>query len=129
MKVKYLIVLFLLATLTSCNKESYIESVGKVTASTGDEQKVSHFIFTSKGAVNLCGSVQIYVDDILLGTLKEENVQNIDCKTGGIQDKILHIVVDYGTHSIKVVYKDNCKPTVTVSKSLNPGQCFWYTII
>jgi len=129
MKKKFLIIVILVAVITSCNKESFIESVGKVTATTGDEQKISHFLFTSKGAVNLCGSVQVFVDDILLGTLKEENVQNIDCKTASVKNRILHIVVDNGTHSIKVVYNNNCKPTVTISKSLNPGECFWYTII
>lgn len=129
MKTKYLILFFLVATLMSCNKESYIESLGKVTATTGDEQKVSHFIFTSKGAVNTCGSVEIYVDDILLGKLSEENNQNIDCKTAAVQNRILHILVDYGTHSIKAVYKNDCKPSVTISKYLDPGQCFWYTIL
>ena len=129
MKANYLLIFFLMVVLTSCNKESYIESLGKVTATTGDEQKVSHFIFTSKGAVKSCGSVEVYVDDILLGKLTEENVQNIDCKTAAVQNRILHILVDYGTHSIKVVYKNNCKPSVTISKSLEPGKCFWYTIL
>ncbi len=128
MKARYLIILSLVVSLLSCNKESYIESIGKVTATTGDEQKVSHFIFTSNGAVNLCGSVEVFVDEVLLGKITQENAQSIDCKTAAVENRILHILVDYGTHKIKVVYNNNCKPTVEISKSLEPGQCFWYTI-
>ncbi len=129
MKSKYLIFILLSTLFISCNKESYIETVGRVTVTPGDDETVGHYIFKAKGAVTKCGGVEVFVDNISIGNITIENTANVDCLTAPVTNKILRVVVTSGSHKIKAIYKDNCKPAVELTHSIEAGKCQAYDIL
>lgn len=121
-----LIIVFIL--IAGCNKESYIETVGKVMLEEGDDTSIGTYIFTSGSAVTICGQVSIYIDDAYAGELTQTFTGSATCSTLPVDGKVMKVVVASGSHKITVKYKDKCKPDISVNHSLNQGYCMWYTI-
>jgi len=113
---------------TGCNKETYIETAGKVMLDKGDNEPIGTYIFTSGRAVTNCGQVSIYIDDAYVGMLTQSFTGNATCSTLPEDGKVMRVVVATGSHKITVKYKDKCKPDISVNHSLTQGFCMWYTI-
>jgi hypothetical protein len=126
--IKLIITAFILLIITGCNKESYIESVGKVIVDGGDDTKVGHYIFTALSSGIKCGNIDVYMDDVLIGNITQVNTANITCKTAPVHEVILRAVVATGTHKIIVKFKDECKKDITMTHSIEQGKCQWYYI-
>lgn len=127
-KSTYAWLIIVLCLFTGCNKETYIETVGKVMLENGDKEPIGTYIFTSGRAVSSCGQVSIYIDDAYLGELTQTYSGSATCSTLPVDGKIMKAIVSTGSHKITVKYKDKCKPDITVNHSITQGFCMWYTI-
>lgn len=114
--------------LCSCNKESYIESIGKVTMESSDETAVGHYIFTATTLTPNCQEFSIYVDEILIGKINQNNTGTINCTTTPAQNKIVRLVATEGSHKIRITFKDGCKANLTATSTIQKGKCIWYKV-
>jgi len=122
------VLILVFIVIAGCNKESYIETVGKVMLEEGDNTAIGTYIFTSGRAVTNCGQVSIYIDDAYAGELTQAYTGSATCSTLPVDGKVMKVVVASGSHKITVKYKNACKPDISVNHTLAQGFCMWYTI-
>ena len=127
-KITFIVTACFLLIISGCNKESYIESVGKVILDGGDDTPVGHYIFTAVASGIKCGNIAVYMDEVLIGNITQANTANITCKTVPVNNVILKVVTGTGTHKIIIKFKDECKKDITMTHSIEQGKCQWYYI-
>ncbi|MES2454112.1 MAG: hypothetical protein V4594_01160 [Bacteroidota bacterium] len=132
MKQKFSSIAFILIAVlylfAGCNKETYVESIGHVLIESGDNSEVGYFFFVSPKNAGECGWIKVYVDDKLVGELTENFNGNIDCTTAPEKGIILKVVVKPGSHTIRAVYKNTCKPDGNATYNLESAKCMRYNI-
>jgi hypothetical protein len=112
-----------------CNKESYIESVGYVAITAGDDTDAGYFIFTSGGAVGQCGRVKIFIDGNEVGYLDSDYSTNQSCGVPPIEGKLLKVVASGGIHKITFSFaKPDCRNYPVQTYTMQSGKCMWYTL-
>lgn len=113
--------------LTACNKETFIESIGKVDMESGDNSEVGYFIFTSRSTVASCGKITIWIDDKIAGYLTADYSGSVtSCTTPPVEGKLIKIVAPVGNHKVTVTVANDCRKYNTETYYLKEGVCRYY---
>ena len=123
-----LVSLAVLSLFFSCNKETYIESVGYVMLEAGDGSDVGYYIFTSVDASSNCAPIEIYINDKLVGKITDDyTISQPKCDVEPIEGKLLKVVAEAGSHTIMAKYT-KCGQDGQASYTLKRGNCMLYTL-
>lgn len=121
--------LFFVTLFAACNKETYIETIGKVNIEAGDETEVGYFIFSSKTLVGSCGKVTLWIDGQVAGYLTGDYSGAVgSCTALPVEGKLVKIVAPVGNHKITVTLANDCKKFSTDSYDLKQGVCRYYAL-
>jgi hypothetical protein len=119
----------LMLLVMSCNKESYIESIGSVTIQSGEDTEVGYFIFTTKTAAGACGKVTIYIDDKVVGYLTSDYSGTVNkCTEEPIEGRLLKVVMPVGAHKVTASVANNCRSYNVDNYTLKKGVCRYYNL-
>lgn len=133
MKTSYLrlplFVLFFVALFSACNKETYVETVGKTTIEDADETEVGYFMFSSQSTVKSCGKITLWIDDKIAGYLTDDYSGSVSsCTALPIEGKLVKVVAPAGSHKITATVANNCKTFKIDSYILKQGVCRYYSL-
>lgn len=128
--IKNRFILFAIILLfAACNKETFIETVGQTTMETADEAEVGYFIFTSQNVVSTCGTITLWIDDKIVGHIKEDYSGSLSkCTTPPIDGKIIKIIAPVGMHKITATVEDECRSFTVDNYNLQKGVCRYYAL-
>ena len=113
----------------ACNKETFVETVGKTNIENADETEVGYFIFTSQSIVANCGTITLWIDDKVAGYITADYTESFNkCTTPPVDGKIVKIIAPIGMHKITATVENECRTFSVDNYNLQKGVCRYYAL-